>query len=65
MTDRNLRKKDLEPITGFTFRHLHDMEARGDFPRRYRPDPKSKIVVWSEREVQQWIEDRKASREAI
>jgi len=60
--DRIVRRSDLEELTGFGWRHIHDMEARGDFPKRFHPDPNSKIVGWSYREIQDWLEARKASR---
>lgn len=63
MTDRIVRRGDLKEITGFEWRHIHDMEKRGDFPRRFRPDPHSKIVGWSLLEIQEWIRQRKAARD--
>ena len=41
MSDRILRKRDIEAATGFTERHIRDMEAVGTFPKRFRPDPNS------------------------
>jgi predicted DNA-binding transcriptional regulator AlpA len=61
-TDRIVRRSDLKELTGFEWRHVHNMEMRGDFPRRFKPDPNSKTVGWSLREIQDWIERRKAAR---
>lgn len=64
MTDRILRKPDVEAITGFCERHIRDMEAAGNFPKRFKPDPDSRVVGWLASEVQAWIEERAAMREA-
>ena len=64
MDNRILRRADIEKLTGFKWRHLHDMEARGCFPKRFHPDPNSKIVGWLYSEVMAWIAERAASREA-
>ena len=62
MQDRVVRREELKDLTGFQWRHIHDMEAEGRFPKRFHPDPTSKVVGWSFREIQEWIEERKASR---
>lgn len=61
--DKILRKPEIEEITGFTERHVRDMEAAGNFPRRFRPDPDSRSVGWLASEVSKWMAGRAATRE--
>lgn len=62
--ERILRKADVEKVSGFKARHILTMEQRGDFPRRFQPDPASKVVGWLESEVISWAKARAASRGA-
>jgi prophage regulatory protein len=64
MQERILRKPDIEAMTGFCERHIRDMEAAGNFPRRFRPDPGSKAVGWLQSEILEWIAERAGAREA-
>jgi prophage regulatory protein len=64
MTERILRKPDVEAMTGFCERHLRDMEAEGNFPKRFNPDPNSKAVGWLQSEILEWIASRASVRQA-
>jgi predicted DNA-binding transcriptional regulator AlpA len=47
--------------------HIRRLEERGLFPRRFKLVPgtgKNGAVGWDADEIDRWIEDRKASREA-
>ncbi|OYX39017.1 MULTISPECIES: AlpA family phage regulatory protein [unclassified Sphingomonas] len=61
---RLIRKPALEEKVGYTERHIRDMEARGAFPKRLRPDPNGSSVAWIEEEIDEWIAARAAEREA-
>jgi predicted DNA-binding transcriptional regulator AlpA len=62
--DTILRAPDVEKATGLTERSLRIMEASGDFPKRFLLNPTGRAVGWRASEVQGWIEERAASREA-
>lgn len=65
MTDVILRAPDVEEATGLTERSIRLMEAEGTFPRRFVLNPNGgRAVGWRSSEVQAWIEQRAASREA-
>lgn len=42
--------------------HLHNLEKKGEFPKRIHLSPNR--VVWDEQEVLDWIDAKKATREA-
>lgn len=56
MTDQILRKPDIERITGMTERHIRNLEARGEFPRRVKLG--ARAVGWRARQVEEWIASR-------
>ena len=63
--DTILRAPDVEKATGLTERSLRIMEAEGTFPKRFTLNPTGgRAVGWRASEVQSWIEERAASREA-
>jgi len=64
MADKVLRSHDIENITGYTSRRIRDLEAAGNFPKRFLINPEGRSVGWLESEVQRWIESRAATREA-
>jgi prophage regulatory protein len=63
--DRLLRLPDVKHQTGLSRTTLYELmglpAAQGGFPR---PIKVHRISVWSENEVQSWIESLKASRVA-
>ena len=54
-----VNRKQLLKIVPLSDRTIFDMERRGEFPRRFALTPR--LVAWDLREVQTWIEDRKAA----
>ncbi len=63
--DRFLRLPDVREATGLSRSTLYELmklpSAEGGFPRPFKVH---RISVWSQDEVQLWIESRKASRAA-
>ncbi len=59
-----LRKPDIESATGLTERTIRNMEAAGNFPRRFTLNPGGRAVGWHADEVTEWIDKRAASRDA-
>ena len=58
--DKILRRPDVKALTGLTDSVL-DREVRaGRFPAPFKllPDPRSRVVGWSERAVRNWIAER-------
>jgi prophage regulatory protein len=56
MNDRILRRAAVRAATGLPNTSLDRLEQEGRFPKRRRLTERS--IGWSEREIQQWIEDR-------
>lgn len=54
MTDKILRRPDIERITGMTERNVRNLEASGRFPRRFKIS--ARAVGWLESEVQIWLQ---------
>ncbi|MEW6695545.1 MAG: AlpA family phage regulatory protein [Pseudomonadota bacterium] len=54
-----INRKQLLKIVPLSDRTIFDMEKRGEFPRRFTLTPRS--VAWDLREVEAWIEARKAA----
>ena len=54
MTDRLLKRPEVEAITGLSRASIYSKMAKGDFPRPLRIGPKS--VAWRESNVQEWID---------
>ncbi len=63
---RILRIPDTEAKTGFCDRQLRDLERDGLFPKRFplNPNGKGRAVGHLESEVDQWITERAAARQA-
>ena len=47
------------PAEKLSERTILDMEKRGEFPRRFAITPR--LVAWDLREIEKWIEERKAA----
>lgn len=58
--DRLIDKRELRKCVPFSAMHIWRLEKQGAFPKRVRIG--SNRVGWSEHEVQDWIESRKAAR---
>ena len=57
---RFLRLPEVLQITGMSKTFIYDRINDGTFPKQIQLG--SRTVVWNEREVVQWMEDRMASR---
>lgn len=60
-----LRKPDIEAATGLAERTIRNMEAAGNFPRRFTLNPGGRAVGWHAGEVMEWVAERAASRDAL
>ncbi|MEX2453208.1 MAG: AlpA family phage regulatory protein [Rhodospirillaceae bacterium] len=58
--DRILSAKKRRELVPYSDMHIWRLEKAGQFPRRIRLG--ANRVGWSEREVLDWIEQRKAAR---
>ncbi|TSE28698.1 Prophage CP4-57 regulatory protein (AlpA) [Tepidimonas charontis] len=54
-----INRKQLLKIVPLSDRTIFDMEKRGEFPKRFALTPRS--VAWDLKEVEAWIEARKAA----
>ncbi len=65
--DAVIRQPETSRLAGYCDMHLRRLEDVGDFPKRFKLNPKSGTygaVGWSRREVMAWIAERRASRQA-
>lgn len=59
MTERILRRPEVQQLVGLSRSSLYSRMETGDFPRPIRlGGPNSRSVGWPESVVQQWIADR-------
>ena len=58
-TYRVLRRKGVLEKVGFSSTHLFNLEKAGDFPQHFMLTPR--CAVWSEAEVDEWLQQRAAS----
>lgn len=54
-----INSKQLLGMVPLSARTILDMEKRGEFPRRFAITPR--LVAWDLREIEKWIEERKAT----
>ena len=57
---RFLRVREVLEMTGMSRSFIYAQMAEGTFPKQNQLGPRT--IVWNEREVVQWMEDRMASR---
>jgi prophage regulatory protein len=57
MTDRIVRAKEARTLVGISRTTIHELEKRGNFPRRV--ELTGGRVGWRLSELQQWIESRR------
>jgi len=57
-----LTKKAVRDKIGFSFAHIDRLEAAGQFPQRVKVGFR---VFWLESEIDDWIKDRLAERDAL
>ena len=64
MTQKLVSKKELKSVFGvpYSFAHIARLEAAGEFPKRVRLG--ACRVAWVAEEVQAWIDERVAIRDA-
>lgn len=56
MTDRFLRRPEIENLTGLSRSTIYQMIANGEFPKPVRIGRRA--VAWRESTIQSWIESR-------
>lgn len=56
MTEKHLRRPDVEAATGLSRSTIYDMMARGEFPRPIRIGRRA--VAWPENAVIAWLSER-------
>ena len=64
MTERIVRTVEVENLTGFCNVHLMRLEARGEFPKRFKLAENSGpygAVGWRLSDIESWIERRAAT----
>ncbi|MBB4633776.1 helix-turn-helix transcriptional regulator [Sphingosinicella soli] len=61
---RLLRKPEVESKVGLCERQIRNLERDNLFPKRVTISPNGRVVGWIETEVDRWIADRMAAREA-
>ena len=65
MTDRVLRRPEVEHKSGLCERQLRTLENENRFPRRFLISEGGRAVGWSESEVDTWLAERIALRETV
>lgn len=63
MSERHLRRREVEAATGLSRSTIYDMMDRGDFPRPIRIGKRA--VAWSETTVEAWLASRPTSKGAL
>ena len=63
MTQRFLRRREVESITGLPRSSLYDLMKAGRFPRPVPLNDEGHAVAWVESEISEWQEERIAERE--
>lgn len=58
MTDRFLRREDVERLTGLARSTLYEFMANGTFPKSIKIG--GRAVAWAESDIARWQEARKA-----
>ena len=56
------RPQKTEQITGYTNRQLRNLEAKGEFPKRFLLSPGGRAKGHLKSEVLAWMRERAASR---
>lgn len=58
MTDKLLRRPEVEKRTGIARSTLYDWMAKGDFPKPVKLGVR--LVAWRESDINSWLESREA-----
>lgn len=61
--NRIIRLSELRHKTGLATSTIYELIQQNKFPKQVRLSSRS--IGWSEREIDQWIEDRLNSRESV
>jgi len=61
---RMLKLRDVMARTTLARNTIHEMEVRGEFPKRRRLAGKGDRVGWLESEIEDWIKSRPTEEEA-
>jgi predicted DNA-binding transcriptional regulator AlpA len=61
---RMLKLRDVMARTTLARNTIHEMEVRGEFPKRRRLVGKGERVGWLESEIEDWIRSRPTEEEA-
>ena len=64
MTQRFLRRPEVESITGLPRSSLYELIKDGRFPKPVPLNDKGYAVAWVESEISEWQQQRIAEREA-
>ncbi len=62
MAKRVLRLREVEEVTGYRHTAIYRKISLGEFPKPIRLGPNA--VGWLETEIDQWIDERVAARDA-
>lgn len=62
MSERILRRPEVQTRTGLSRSTIYDAMARGEFPKPIKLGLRA--VGWSEAEITAWLETRKANRKS-
>ena len=55
---RCLRMQQLSDLTGLSPSTIKRMIKQGEFPAPFKPHPNSRINLWLEETIDQWMEER-------
>jgi prophage regulatory protein len=62
MADRHLRRPAVQALTGLSRSTIHDLMAKGAFPRPVRLT--AKAVAWPESAIADWLAQRPTTKTA-
>ena len=62
MTDRHIRRPEVQNLTGLSRSTIYDLMAKGTFPRPVRLT--AKAVAWPERAIAEWLAQRPKTDDA-
>jgi prophage regulatory protein len=63
--DYVIRKPQIERYVGLRLSVIHDMIAKGKFPRPMRLNPDGRAVGWLSSEIEAWQKSRKEERDSV
>ena len=62
MTDKHLRRPEVQALTGLSRSTIYDLMAKGQFPRPVRLTEKA--VAWPESAIAEWLAQRPTTNAA-